>query len=59
MNAKLSNTPAGYRGYDRDRSVAAVTAIYDTIRAIAERAQRESAPPEVIADRMAEEIMRG
>jgi leucine dehydrogenase len=53
----LINVAEEYRGYDRERARKKTLAIYDTIADIAERSQRENLPPEVIADRMAEEII--
>jgi leucine dehydrogenase len=53
----LINVAEEFAGYDRERSRKKTLAIYDTIIDIHERARRESTPPEVIADRMAEEII--
>ena len=53
----LINVAEEYRGYDRERARKKTLAIYDTIADIAERARRDREQPEVIADRMAEEII--
>ncbi len=53
----LINVAEEYRGYDRERARKKTLAIYDTILDIIERSRRENQQPEVIADRMAEEII--
>jgi leucine dehydrogenase len=53
----LINVAEEYAGYDRERARKKTLAVYDTIADIIARARKESAPPEVIADRMAEEII--
>jgi leucine dehydrogenase len=55
----LINVAEEFAGYDAARARKKVTAIYDTIGDIIERSRREKAQPEVIADRMAEEIIGG
>ena len=55
----LINVAMEYAGYDRERATSKTLAIYDTIRAIIERSRRENLPPGQVADRMAEEILRG
>jgi leucine dehydrogenase len=53
----LINVAEEYAGYDKERSRKKTLAIYDTIKDIIERSRRENLPPELIADRMAEEII--
>ncbi len=53
----LINVAEEYAGYDGDRAKRKTLAIYDTILGIHERSKRENTPPELIADRMAEEII--
>jgi leucine dehydrogenase len=53
----LINVAEEYAGYDRERARAKTLAIYDTIRLIVERSQKERLQPELLADRMAEEII--
>lgn len=53
----LINVAEEYAGYDAGRARAKVTKIYDTIADIIARSRREKAQPEVIADRMAEDII--
>ena len=53
----LINVAEEYAGYDAANARKKTMAIYDTIAGIIERSKREKLPPEVIADRMAEEII--
>jgi leucine dehydrogenase len=53
----LINVAEEYAGYDAARARTKTLAIYDTIGGILERSRAEGLPPEVIADRMAEEII--
>jgi leucine dehydrogenase len=53
----LINVAQEFAGYDRERARAKTLAIFDTICEISARSRTEDAPPEVIADRMAEEII--
>jgi leucine dehydrogenase len=53
----LINVADEYAGYDAARARKKTMAIYDTISDILIRSRRESLPPEVIADRVAEEIL--
>jgi leucine dehydrogenase len=53
----LINVAQEYAGYDAQKARQKTMAIYDTIKDIIERSRREKAQPEVIADRMAEEII--
>jgi leucine dehydrogenase len=53
----LINVADEYAGYDAARARAKVVAIYDTITTIFERSRAESQPPELIADRMADDII--
>ncbi len=46
-----------YAGYDAARARQKTLAIYDTIKTIIDRSRAESQPPEVIADRLAENII--
>jgi leucine dehydrogenase len=55
----LINVAEEFAGYDAARARKKVTAIYDTIADIVERSRREKTQPEVIAERMAEEIIAG
>jgi leucine dehydrogenase len=54
----LINVADEYAGYDASRARAKTLAIYDTIADIVLRSRRETLPPEVIADRLAEEILQ-
>jgi leucine dehydrogenase len=51
----LINVAEEFAGYDRERATKKCLAIYDTIGSIVDRSRRENTPPEVIADKMAEE----
>ncbi len=53
----LINVAEEFAGYDKDRARKKTLAIYDTLHTIFERSRRENTPPELIADRMAEEII--
>jgi leucine dehydrogenase len=53
----LINVAEEYAGYNAANARKKTMAIYDTITDIIERSKREKAQPEVIADRIAEEIM--
>jgi leucine dehydrogenase len=53
----LINVAEEFAGYDKERARKKTLAIYDTIRDILTRSKRENTPPELIADRMAEEII--
>jgi leucine dehydrogenase len=53
----LINVAEEFAGYDAANARKKVLAIYDTIASIIERSQREKLQPEIIADRMAEEII--
>jgi leucine dehydrogenase len=53
----LINVAEEFAGYDRERATQRCLGIYDTINDLIERARHEDAPPEVIADRMAHEIV--
>jgi leucine dehydrogenase len=53
----LINVAEEYAGYDKERARTKTSAIYDTIRLILERSHKERTQPELIADRMAEEII--
>jgi leucine dehydrogenase len=53
----LINVAHEYAGYDAAAARKQTLAIYDTIRDIIERSRREKIQPELIADRMAEEII--
>jgi leucine dehydrogenase len=53
----LINVAEEYAGYNAASSRKKVMAIYDTIADIIDRSKREKQQPEVIADRMAEEII--
>lgn len=53
----LINVAQEYAGYDRERSRLKTLAIYDTIKHILERSRREKVQPEIVADRIAEEII--
>lgn len=45
-------------GYTTEKALNQVSGIYDTLREVFDRARREDAQPEVVADRMAEERFR-
>jgi leucine dehydrogenase len=51
------NVAEEYRGYSKDRSMTGTLGIYDTILNIIERSKKEQTPPELIADKLAEEII--
>lgn len=53
----LINVAEEYAGYDAGNARKKTMAIYDTIGSIIERSKREKQPPEVIADRIAEETI--
>lgn len=53
----LINVAEEFAGYDAANARRKVTAIYDTIADIIERSRQDKTQPEVIADRMAEEII--
>jgi leucine dehydrogenase len=53
----LINVADEYAGYDAGRARQKTMAIYDTIADILIRSRRESLPPEIIADRLAEELL--
>jgi leucine dehydrogenase len=53
----LINVAEEYAGYDKERAKTKTLAVYDTIAQIIERSRAEKQPPEVVADRMAEEII--
>jgi leucine dehydrogenase len=55
----LVNVAEEFIGYDEARATRKTLAIYETILGIFERSRREKTAPEVIADRMAEEIIAG
>ena len=48
-----------YQGYSEAKAMEKADGIYDTIREIFARAKAEGAPPFVVADRLAEEKLRG
>ena len=48
-----------YAGYKKERTLEKTSRIYDTISQIIERSQKDDLPPEVVANRMAEEIISG
>lgn len=51
----LINVAEEYAGYDKARATEKTLRIYDTILDIIERSRRDNLPPEVVADRLAEE----
>ena len=51
----LINVAEEFAGYSLERATAKTVAIYDTIVEILERSRRDKRPPEVVADKMAEE----
>jgi leucine dehydrogenase len=51
----LINVADEFQGYSRERSTDKCMKIYDTISDIIDRSRREQTPPEVIADKMAQE----
>ena len=53
----LINVAEEFAGYDKERARKKTLAIYDTIKTIFERSRRENTPPEVISDRLAQEII--
>ena len=53
----LIHVAAEYAGYDKDRTVARVMKVYDSIRDLITRCAREKARPEVVADQIAQEII--
>jgi leucine dehydrogenase len=53
----LINVAAEYAGYDAAKARQKTTEIYDTIANIIDRSRAEKAQPEVIADKMAQEII--
>ncbi len=53
----LINVASEYEGYDREKSHARTTALYDTMLKIYERADRENLPTSIVADRIVEEII--
>lgn len=53
----LINVAAEYAGYDAVKARTKTTEIYDTIANIIDRSRAEKAQPEVIADKMAQEII--
>ena len=53
----LIHVAAEYAGYDKDRTVARVMKVYDSIRDLILRCAREKARPEIVADQMAQEII--
>ncbi|MGH7294149.1 MAG: Leu/Phe/Val dehydrogenase [Polyangiaceae bacterium] len=53
----LINVAEEFAGYDKDRAREKTLAIYDTISDIIARSRRENTPPEVIADRIAQEVV--
>jgi leucine dehydrogenase len=53
----LINVAEEFAGYDAASARKKVLAIYDTIAGIVERSRREKVQPEIIADRMAQEII--
>ncbi len=53
----LINVAEEFAGYNRERSREKTLRIYDTISGIIERSRKENLPPEVIADRIADEII--
>jgi leucine dehydrogenase len=53
----LINVAEEFAGYDGAKARKKTLAIYDTIAHIIERSKRENTQPELIADRMAEEII--
>jgi leucine dehydrogenase len=53
----LINVAEEFAGYNAASARKKVLAIYDTIAGIVERSQREKLQPEIIADRMAQEII--
>ncbi len=55
----LINVAQEFAGYDAEKVRADVSKIYDTMLEIFERAQVEGRPPDVVADRIAEERFRG
>ncbi len=46
-----------YSGYNKERALQKTDRIYDTILGIIERSKKEKLPPEIIANRMADEII--
>ena len=55
----LINVAQEYRGYDAQTARNKTAAIYDTILEILERAERESLPTNLVADRIVEEKLYG
>jgi leucine dehydrogenase len=53
----LINVAEEYAGYHAGRAREKTLAIYDTIHTIVERSRVETLPPELVADRMADEII--
>jgi leucine dehydrogenase len=53
----LINVADEYAGYDAERARQKTMAIYDTIADILARSKKEGVPPELIADRLAEELL--
>jgi leucine dehydrogenase len=53
----LINVAQEYAGYDKEKSRKKTLAIYDTIKTIIDRSRREQQQPELIADKVAEEII--
>ncbi|MBI1862165.1 MAG: amino acid dehydrogenase [Deltaproteobacteria bacterium] len=48
-----------YEGYNRAKAIQKASAIYDTVKTILRRAEKEKTPPFLIADKMAEERLYG
>jgi leucine dehydrogenase len=55
----LINVALEWTGYDEAKARAGVSRIYDTLIEIFERSKSENLPPAAVADRMAEEQIRG
>lgn len=55
--AGLVNVASEYEGYDADKSRELGSAVYDNLMKIFERAKKENAPTNLVADRIVEEII--